>query len=384
MKIAFQLAWKNLIGAGLRTWLNVIVLTFSFLVIVFYNALLDGWNQQAKFESIKWEYAQGQLLNQNYDPYDPFTVQDGHGIYPGNKENLCPVLIRQGTIYPNNRMLSLLIMGIDINKKYVAIPVEKLKMKENEFPVVIGKNMAKNLNAKVGDQILLRWRDKNGTFDATEVSVAGIFKTDVATVDNGKIWMNIEKLWQITGLNDHATYYLTNDKFENTKTPGWNFKNQELLLKDINDIIAMKKVSSSIIYILLLSIALLAIFDTQVLAIFRRQKEIGTYIALGMTRGQVVGIFTVEGSMYSIFAIILSGIVGIPLFTYLAKTGISFPTTSQDVGFAMAEVIYPIFSLKLLIGSILLVILSATIVSFIPTRKITKMNPVDALKGKLQ
>ena len=32
-------------------------------------------------------------------------------------------------------------------------------------------------------------------------------------------------------------------------------------------------------YGLLLNIALLAIFDTQVLSIFRRQKEIGTYIA---------------------------------------------------------------------------------------------------------
>jgi ABC-type antimicrobial peptide transport system permease subunit len=146
----------------------------------------------------------------------------------------------------------------------------------------------------------------------------------------------------------------------------------------------MKKTSSSIIYILLLSIALLAIFDTQVLSVFRRQKEIGTYVALGMTRSQVVGIFTVEGSMYSVFAIIISGIIGIPLFAFLAKTGISFPTNSQDVGFAMAETIYPIFGIKLILGSILLVMVSATIVSFLPTRKITKMNPVDALKGKLQ
>ncbi len=48
MKLAFQLAYRNLIGAGLRTWLNVIVLSFAYVMIIFYNGILDGWNEQAR------------------------------------------------------------------------------------------------------------------------------------------------------------------------------------------------------------------------------------------------------------------------------------------------------------------------------------------------
>jgi len=55
MKLAFQLAYKNLIGSGLRTWLNVGVLSFAFVIMIFYNGLLDGWDQQAKLDSIAWE-----------------------------------------------------------------------------------------------------------------------------------------------------------------------------------------------------------------------------------------------------------------------------------------------------------------------------------------
>ena len=146
----------------------------------------------------------------------------------------------------------------------------------------------------------------------------------------------------------------------------------------------MKKVSGSIMYLLLLAIALLAIFDTQVLSVFRRQKEIGTYIALGMTRSQVVGLFTVEGSMYSLLAMLVGSILGIPLFAYLAKTGIAFPAASQDMGIALADRIYPVFGVQLVLTTILLVVIAATIVSFLPARKISKMNPVLALKGKLQ
>ena len=78
MKLAFHLAYKNLMGAGLRTWLNAGVLSFAFIVIIFYNGLIDGWNEQAKIDAIHWEYGHGHLLNENYDPYDPFSIQDGY------------------------------------------------------------------------------------------------------------------------------------------------------------------------------------------------------------------------------------------------------------------------------------------------------------------
>ena len=45
--LAIKLAFKNLLGAGLRTWLNVTVLSIAFVIIVFYNGMLDGWNRQA-------------------------------------------------------------------------------------------------------------------------------------------------------------------------------------------------------------------------------------------------------------------------------------------------------------------------------------------------
>lgn len=149
-------------------------------------------------------------------------------------------------------------------------------------------------------------------------------------------------------------------------------------------IIQSKKGGGAIIYGLLLIIALLAIFDTQVLSIFRRQKEIGTYIALGMTRRQVVGIFTVEGTVYSILAILLGAVYGIPLLVYMSRTGWALPQGSQDMGISIAERIYPVYGTGLVVGTILLVILAATVVSFLPARKIAKLNPTDALKGKIQ
>lgn len=384
MKLAFQLAYRNLIGAGLRTWLNVGVLSFAFVLIILYNGILDGWNQQARTDTIAWEYGQGQLRSGEYDPYDPFTVLDGHGVLPESKqEGLIPILLRQGTIYPGGRMLSVILKGIDVDQTILNIPTAQLKTSNANIPVILGKRMAESAHLKEGDEVLMRWRDKNGTYDASAITVAGIFDCNVPTVDGGQIWMGIDKLWEITQLQGSATLFVASTD-EPLSEEGWEYLSQENLLQDLADMIEMKKYSSSIMYGLLLLIALLAIFDTQVLSIFRRQKEIGTYIALGMTRAKVVVLFTIEGTMYSILATIVGSLYGIPLFMYLTKTGMGMPEASQDMGFAVAERIYPMYSVGLVLSTVLLVVISATIVSFLPARKIAKMDPVDALKGKMQ
>ena len=384
MKLAFQLAYRNLIGAGLRTWLNVGVLSFAFVLIILYNGILDGWNQQARTDTIAWEYGQGQLRSGEYDPYDPFTVLDGHGVLPESKqEGLIPILLRQGTIYPGGRMLSVMLKGIDVDQTILNIPTAQLKTSNANIPVILGKRMAESAHLKEGDEVLMRWRDKNGTYDASAITVAGIFDCNVPTVDGGQIWMGIDKLWEITQLQGSATLFVASTD-EPLSEEGWEYLSQENLLQDLADMIEMKKYSSSIMYGLLLLIALLAIFDTQVLSIFRRQKEIGTYIALGMTRAKVVVLFTIEGTMYSILATIVGSLYGIPLFMYLTKTGMGMPEASQDMGFAVAERIYPMYSVGLVLSTVLLVVISATIVSFLPARKIAKMDPVDALKGKMQ
>ena len=385
MKLAFQLAYKNLVGAGLRTWLNVGVLAFSFIIIIFYNGLIDGWNEQAKHDSIAWEYGNGQLLHADYDPFDPFTILDGHGVLENElSKNLAPILLRQASIYPEGRMFSVALKGIDVNQTTLKLPTASLKNSNAKIPAMMGINMADAANLKKGDEVLLRWRDQGGTFDAAKITVVDIFETNVPTVDMGQVWIPIRKMWEMTGLENHTTFYVANENFQPSNISGWKYQSQETLLSDLNEIIAMKKISGSIMYLLLLAIALLAIFDTQVLSVFRRQKEIGTYISLGMTRAQVVGLFKVEGSMYSIFAMILGSIVGIPLFAYLAKIGIGMPAASRDMGVPLAERIFPVFGIQLIVGTILLVVIASTIVSFLPARKIAKMNPVLALKGKLQ
>ncbi len=384
MKLALKLAFKNIYGAGLRTVLNVIVLSFSFVIIIFLNGVMDGWNAQAKKDTIEWEYGYGQLRHKDYDPFDPYTILDSHAPIPEDRPDLTPILIHQASIYPEGRMMNIVLKGIAADQQTLLLPTSSLSAKENQYPVIIGKRFAASSKLNVGDEGLLRWRDVNGTYDANTIYISAIFDSNVPTIDDGQIWMNINDLWQMTGQVNQATLLVLNETSTPLESTLWNFYSQKELLSTIEEIIATKKISSSIMYILLLAIALLAIFDTQVLSIFRRQKEIGTYVALGMTRRKVVGLFTVEGSMYSILALFLASLYGTPFFIFIKKIGIPVAEADQEVGLAIAERIFPIYGFSLLVGTVIVVVLASTIVSFLPARKIAKINPVSALKGKLQ
>jgi len=388
--LAIKLAFKNLLGAGLRTWLNVSVLSFAFVVIVFYNGMLDGWNRQGRNDTKAWETGNGQYWHPLYDRYDPFCLQDAHMAVSGealklvNGHQLTPILITQATAYPQGRMLNILLKGIDPEQEILKIPSAALVAQNGEIPAIIGKRMAESAHLKKGDYVLIRWRDVNGTFDAREVLITEIFNSNVPTIDVNQVYIPLASLQNITGMKDEATLLVAAATLNDQTIKGWTFKDSGYLLKEFDEMIKAKKGGSRIIYLLLLSLALLAIFDTQVLSIFRRQKEIGTYIALGMTRAQVIRLFTVEGSAHSILALILGSLYGIPLMLFIRKQGIPMPASADEAGVAIAEKIIPFYSLGMIFSTILLVVISATIVSYFPTRRISKMKPTDAIKGKIQ
>ena len=388
--LSIKLAYRNLVGAGLRTWLNVFVLSFSFVIIIWHRGILDGWNQQAKVDTINWEIGGGEYWHEKYDPYDPFTLTDSHGPIPDQLEDevktgdLEPILISQATIYPEGYMQTVLLKGINPDQKILALPTAPLDTMINEIPAVIGSRMAKSIKLKTGDYMTVRWRDVNGVYDAADIQIVGIFKTNVPAVDNGQIWLPLKKLQDMMQMPGEATIIVASKEIsEPVLASNWQFKDHAYLLSDLTEMIRSKSIGGSIMYIILLLLAMLAIFDTQVLSIFRRQREIGTHMALGMTRGQVIRLFTVEGAMHGILAAIVAAIYGIPFLYWQSVAGLSMPEGTDDMGMAVAEKILPVYSVGLVISTTLIVLIVVTIVSFLPTRRIAKMNPTEAIKGKV-
>jgi ABC-type lipoprotein release transport system permease subunit len=391
ISLAFKLALRNITGGKLRTLLNIIVLSFAYIIIIWHKGFIDGWVNRSMNDMISWEIGGGQYWHEKYDPYDPLTIYDSHAPLPElaqieiNKGRLTPILISQGTIYPEGRLRNVILKGVDPNQIVLDMPTSYLSANIDEIPIMLGATMAKNNKLKMDDYVTVRWRDANGTFDAAEAQIVHIFSIDVPSLDNGIVWLPIQKHREMIQLPNEASIIVTDQEIGSIGTiDEFNFKDHEFLLADFYGMIKMEYYGGAVMYLFLLLLALVAIFDTQVLSIFRRQKEIGTHIALGMTQKQVISLFTVEGTMYAIFAALLGAVYGIPILVWQAKFGFNMPVDNiNEYGIAISQRIYPIYSIGLIIITILIIMLVTTFVSYLPARRIAKIKPTEAIKGKI-
>lgn len=386
-----RLALRNILGARVRTWLNVLVLSFAFVAIIIFQGLYKGLDEQASQAKIETECGGGQYWHARYDAYDSLSLDEAHGAVPEilaglvRRGDASPILITHGTIYPSGRVLPVLLKGIDPAQKILSIPAGLLERAGGpDPPAVIGRRMAKAAGLKVGDTVTVRWREAGGAFNALDFQIVLVMSTSNPGIDNGQIWLPLERLRTMTRMEGRATILVLRPGVAGPpRVPGWEYKDLDFLLQDIRSLVHAKTVGGSILYFFMLVLAMLAIFDTQVLSVFRRRKEIGTMMAMGMTRTRIIGLFTMEGALHAVLAAFVGALYGIPLAAYLVTRGWALPESMDSYGYALGRVLFPVYSVGLVLGTTVLVLAVTTFVSYLPARKISRMKPTEALKGKL-
>tara|TARA_Y100000590_G_C15699947_1_gene1006394 strand:- start:1335 stop:2423 length:1089 start_codon:yes stop_codon:yes gene_type:complete len=359
-------------------------------MIIFSSGMYSGMRAHAMNVSIDTEIAGGAYWHPEYDPYDPTTFENSHSRTPEafktiiKNEDAIEILVSQASIYPNGRIMPVFLKGISVNQSILNIPTKSLiNHNSSNIPIMIGRGMAEYAKLTIGDIFTLRWMDSNNSYDAAEGEIIHIMDSGNFKIDMGHIWIPIDIARKILSMEDESTYIVYRDgidEINNTST--WIKRDAKYLVRDMEAIIKQDRPNAIMIYIILLSLAGMGIFNAQTLSIFRRKKEIGTLMALGMHKKKVVLLFTIEGALNAIFAIILTMILFGPLLYYFSIYGIPLPIDYSDMGLIIAKRLMPIYSPALFCITALSVFCILLIISYIPSRRIAKMHPVDAIRGK--
>ncbi len=386
----FKIALKNLLGARLRTFLNVLVTAFSFFLILSVMAVYGGMLQHAKQVTMETEIAGGAYWHPEYDPLDPMTFEDAHSTPPAAVQTLVdekkafPVLVSQVSIYPGGRIMPAIMKGIPPDQNIVNMPTDALTgHKEIAIPVLIGKGMASDTKMEVGDTFTIRWLDADRTYDADEGTVIYIMDTENFKLDLGHIWIPFSKAQAMLAMEGNATYVTYKKGVPPVQDRGdWIPRDINYLVQDMEAIIEADKPGAQIMNMILLALAAMGIFNAQVLSIFRRGREIGTLMAIGMTRSRVVGLFTLEGGLNAVLAAVATLIFFGPVLWYFGVYGIPLPIDYTEMGLIMAKRLMPVYTVGLVFSTTALISIIVLIVSYIPSRRIAHMKPTDALRGK--
>jgi len=388
----FRLALKNIIGNGWRSLINILIIAIVMIGMIFMESMYHSWTQLAKTQQTEWEFGKGMFRVNSYDPDDAFSWDKSFEPIPDEllpviaRQEAVPILFSPGVIYPGGRMTPCMVKGIPKDQTLLKIPSARLVEKTPGYtPAIIGQTMAKSSQLAEGDILTLRIKDAANAFNTLDLEIVHIMKTPVPTIDGGHIWVDLNTLQTLKQAPSMATAIAVKDPGLGVLSlPAYHYMDEKALFFDLDEMMKTEMVQKYITYSLFMFLAMIAIFDTQALAVFKRRKEIGTLTALGMSQRQITTLFTMEGGLYSIFAIGMTAILGTPLFWYFATTGYVMPDGYESFGIlGFMEPIKMSYPPLRLLQVFTFVVLISVVVSWIPARRISKMKATDALRGKV-
>ena len=266
--------------------------------------------------------------------------------------------------------------------------------------VLLGVDIAKLFDAEPGSWVTIEFKDRNGVYDAIQAQVSGIINTGNPEIDQDVVFVPLNLAQERLAMKNEVTEIavLLNserklDRFkknlasELSKLPGVHQKFETLSWKEqAADFLAFMRADSQgsyiIVYILVV-IIIAGIMNTMLMAVFERVREIGTLMALGMTKSQIKRMFLLEGAVIGGIGSIAGMILGLIFMIPFSKNGINIAALyGSDVNmiylvknYIYGSVRFTPFMIAFLIG-----IGVALLASYLPARSAAKLKPVQALR----
>ena len=384
----WDIARKNFYRQGMRAFLNVLVTALSIIALIFMLSLLNGFQVQSTRNLVKTDIGGGHYRAPGFDILSPTEWEDHTLKVPGKLLQLpttdkVEVLVQQGQLYPNRRLYPVQIRGISMDQTLLSLPLDNLKKFdqkiEDVIPAVVGVKMARKAHLKKGDMLTLKWRDKSGAVDAMDILIVDVGDMINPRIDDGVVWLRLDHLRLMTDRDNEVSWVAVRNYIG--AVDSFDFQPVEHLMADLLALFNQDRRNSKILWSILMILVCTSVFNTQVLNIFKRQKEIGTLMALGMDSNRIVRIFTLEGALAAIWALLIAAILGIPFFIWYQ--GVGFDVTHlSEATFPVRETIYPDYQALEIFYSLAIVFVLMVLAAWLPVRKITRLDPTLALRGR--
>jgi lipoprotein-releasing system permease protein len=245
--------------------------------------------------------------------------------------------------------------------------------------VLIGKDIAEDLELKPGDSLTIVAPDGN----STTLKATGVFDLGVSSINKTWVVTNRAVAQKMFGYGSRVTAIdiTTNNLFnadaianlfkimlndKDIKIENWKQLNQSLLSG-----LEGQRISSAIIQAVIIVSVAIAIASILAITVLQKSRQIGILKAMGIKNSDVALIFLYQGFLLGI----AGALAGIVLALGLLQSFTLF--TTSDSGVPLVNVYIDYF---LIVRSWAIAVLAATLAGVVPARNSLRLNPVDVIR----
>ncbi|NJN51849.1 MAG: ABC transporter permease [Gammaproteobacteria bacterium] len=284
------------------------------------------------------------------------------------------------------------VMGVEpaAERRLSTLPdaVREGRYLERHDDVVLGAALARNLGAKLGDELVVLGSTRDGGIAAMAGTIAGIIETGVSAVDRSVLQVPLATFQEAFELGDEAHMILVrmahlNDVASLEPVSGGVWRPWQALLPEVEQMRAMKEQGSFIMFAIVALLITFSVFNTFAMVVYERVSEFGMLMALGMRPLQILAMLELESIWLTLFGVAIGAALSVVVVMLLVTVGIPLPADAADVlqNLNMPDRIHPTFSLSTLIGASLLMLVVVPLSGLIAMLRVMKLSPVTALRA---
>jgi putative ABC transport system permease protein len=264
-----------------------------------------------------------------------------------------------------------------------------------DFHILVGKGLAKAMAASVGDAVVLVTNTRRGALNASDAVIQGTFGTLDKSFDDQAIRLPLsmaQNLLRTTGVQTLIVFLdrtretddvakaisqlIENRRLDYEVRPWYSLEEADYVVKVIRFYQRIFLVLKGIIFI----VVMLSVINTMNMAVLERIGEIGTLMALGTKRRQVMQLFVFEGLFLGLLGGILGCSVGALLAFIITQIGIPMPDAPGTTEKWIAHIaIVPSIAATAFLSALAMALAS----SVFPAMKAAHLETAEALRHNI-
>lgn len=403
-----RLAFLSLFRHKRRSRLSISATAFGIMALLLASGFIEWAFWDYRESMIKAHLGHLQIVKPDYfetgkaDPYrfllsDDLEQKLSENFIFGDKDTsikaVVPRLSFSGLLSHDEATLSFIGEGVDPNEQAYFSNALQIIAGQNlsvntPTRLVMGAGLARNLGVNVGDTVVLLANTATGGINAVEMTVGGLFTTVTKSYDDSALRLPISTAQQLLRTQGaHSWIVLLNETEQTDVMLG---KLREVLPADQFEIVPWYQLADfynksaalftrqvQAIKLIIAFIILLSISNIMTTSVMERTGEIGTAMALGVKKIDILRQFLCEGALIGGIGGVLGVALGWLLAEVISAIGIPMP---PPPGMARGYIGEILIKPDMVLEALTLAILVTLIASVYPAWKASRMQIVDALR----
>ena len=403
-----KVAIKNTFRNKRRMILTELLIIFGVVVILFATSFLKSMSDNWRNAIVNADLGEIQVMYQGYKekisslPLDKSIPQVDQVVFKLKSEEGIAAATKRisvgGLISSGEQTAPFFGRGVDVDNVEAVLPKiygtlmegQPLSKGQKSY-ALLGSGLAKLLETKVGDQLLLTTYDKYKAMNAVEVTVQGFLKIPEEITNDHMLLMDFETAKTLVSFEGEATEIVlktTNfSKIEEIKTrlvskyrdkEKLDFYSWSALAGSFNQAAGMFSLVSLVIGMIIYVVVLVALANAILTSVFDRTSEIGMLMALGSSPRRIMFSFVSESIFLGMIGVTIGVIIHKLIILSLSRSGITVP---PPPGAIESIVLHPLFDWMQVVSVFVVMGIVTVVAALYPARFASKLNPADTMRA---